>query len=393
MRYEICPADILYSIGAYGMPTRFSHWSFGKTYHKMKMSYDFNMGKIYELVVNSNPCYAFLLENNSLLQNKLIVAHVLGHSDFFKNNAYFSLTNRDMIDTMSLYAEQIKEMEYSYGFERVENFIDAVLSIQEHVDPQLTFRDGTPNGINTYHGTSGECKDLLLYLLKNNPDLEEWQQQILHMMREEMLYFYPQMETKIMNEGWATFWHLNIMRKLDLTESETLEFSKMNAAVIQGSPTSLNPYLMGVKIFEELDRKYGRDFIFEVRELNSDVSFIRNYLSKEIVEEMNLYTFGKKSNAYYVTSTDVEQIRDVLITQRSNGGSPCIVVRDGDYMKNRELYLVHKYDGVELDIKYAEHTLKNVHFLWNRAVHLETVIEDKKMLISFDGKQIQRKYI
>jgi stage V sporulation protein R len=150
---------------------------------------------------------------------------------------------------------------------------------------------------------------------------------------------------------------------------------------------------MGVKIFEELDRKYGRDFIFEVRELNSDVSFIRNYLSKEIVEEMNLYTFGKKSNAYYVTSTDVEQIRDVLITQRSNGGSPCIVVRDGDYMKNRELYLVHKYDGVELDIKYAEHTLKNVHFLWNRAVHLETVIEDKKMLISFDGKQIQRKYI
>jgi len=96
MRYEITPPDILYSIGAYGMPTRFSHWSFGKAYYRMKTDYDFGLSKIYELVINSDPCYAFLLESNSLLQNKLIVAHVLAHSDFFKNNAYFSLTNRNM---------------------------------------------------------------------------------------------------------------------------------------------------------------------------------------------------------------------------------------------------------------------------------------------------------
>lgn len=84
MRYEICPSDIIYTFGAYGMPTRFSHWSFGKTFHKMKMQYDFGLSKIYELVINSNPCYAFLLDGNSLIQNKLIVAHVLAHCDFSK---------------------------------------------------------------------------------------------------------------------------------------------------------------------------------------------------------------------------------------------------------------------------------------------------------------------
>lgn len=392
MRYEICPANVLYSIGAYGMPTRFSHWSFGKTYHRMKMSYDFNMSKIYELVVNTNPCYAFLLENNNLLQNKLIVAHVLGHSDFFKNNAYFSLTNRDMIETMSRYAEQIKEIENEYGFKKVETFIDAVLAIQEHVDPHLTFRDGTNYGVH-YGGDKGEFKDILLYILRNNHHLEEWQQQIIHIMREEMLYFYPQMETKIMNEGWATYWHLKMMRELDLTEAETIEFSRMNAGVIQGSPTGLNPYLMGVKIFEELERKHGLDFIFEVREMENDVSFIRNYLSKEIMKEMDLYTFGKQGRDYFITSKELEDVKNVLIGQRTNGGFPYIVVKNGDYMKNRELYLLHRYEGVELDLKYSEQTLKSIYQLWGRSVHLETIIENRPIVLSYDGKNVHRKYV
>ena len=137
MRYEICPSDIIYTFGAYGMPTRFSHWSFGKTFHKMKMQYDFGLSKIYELVINSNPCYAFLLDGNSLIQNKLIVAHVLAHCDFFKNNARFSKSNRNMVDSMAATADRISNYEMEYGTEAVESFIDAVLAIQEHVDPQL----------------------------------------------------------------------------------------------------------------------------------------------------------------------------------------------------------------------------------------------------------------
>lgn len=137
MRYEICPSDIIYTFGAYGMPTRFSHWSFGKTFHKMKMQYDFGLSKIYELVINSNPCYAFLLDGNSLIQNKLIVAHVLAHCDFFKNNARFSKSNRNMVESMAATADRISNYEMEYGTEAVEAFIDAVIAIQEHVDPQL----------------------------------------------------------------------------------------------------------------------------------------------------------------------------------------------------------------------------------------------------------------
>ncbi|MDF2935973.1 MAG: stage sporulation protein, partial [Paenibacillaceae bacterium] len=252
MRYEICPADIIYTFGAYGMPTRFSHWSFGKTFHKMKTQYDFGLSKIYELVINSNPCYAFLLDGNSLIQNKLIVAHVLAHCDFFKNNARFSKTNRNMVESMSATAERIRSYEIKYGTERVEQFIDAVLAIQEHVDPDLV-RPYRPNrydmdgdGVmdqaeeatvkttgyedlweleNTEDGAADEDKpkrfppkpekDILWFIQEYSPVLEPWQRDILTMLRDEMLYFWPQMETKIMNEGWASYWHQRILRELD----------------------------------------------------------------------------------------------------------------------------------------------------------------------------------
>lgn len=137
MRYEICPADIIYTFGAYGMPTRFSHWSFGKSFHRMKLQYDFNLSRIYELVINSNPCYAFLLKGNSLIQNKLIVAHVLAHCDFFKNNVRFTNTSRDMVESMAASAERIRSYELQYGKADVEAFLDHVLAIQEHIDPTL----------------------------------------------------------------------------------------------------------------------------------------------------------------------------------------------------------------------------------------------------------------
>src|SRR3954453_14967447 len=137
MRYEICPADIIYTFGAYGMPTRFSHWSFGKQFHKMKLHYDFGLSKIYELVINSNPCYAFLLDSNSLIQNKLIVAHVLAHCDFFKNNVRFQNTKREMVESMAATAERIRKYEILHGKREVEVFLDAVLAIEEHIDPSL----------------------------------------------------------------------------------------------------------------------------------------------------------------------------------------------------------------------------------------------------------------
>ncbi|WP_332697638.1 SpoVR family protein [Halalkalibacter lacteus] len=412
MHYEVCPADIIYTIGAYGMPTRFSHWSFGKVFSRMKMEYDFSLSKIYELVINSDPCYAFLLENNSLLQNKLIVAHVLGHSDFFKNNVYFSLTNRDMVQMMSLYANQIKEMEFAYGLDEVEHCLDAILAIQEHIDPWRVFHDGTRQGLKSkrngtsprnHHTVDGqelsganvrsgkehesqqakedtgeqygyEEKDLLLFIAENSRKLKEWQKQLIYMLREEMYYFWPQIETKIMNEGWATYWHIRLMREIDLSEAELIEFSKANAKIIRPSQQGINPYFLGLKIFEALEQEYGEAFLFEARETYNDLSFLRNFLTKDLIAKSDMYLYGWRKQGYVITNKEWNEVKKKLLQQKVNGGFPYLVVLDGDYHGSGELLIKHKHEGMDLDRHYVEKTLPYVRSLWGKPVHLETVI-------------------
>ncbi|CAH0117795.1 MULTISPECIES: SpoVR family protein [unclassified Paenibacillus] len=449
MRYEICPADIIYTFGAYGMPTRFSHWSFGKTFHKLKMQYDFGLSKIYELVINNNPCYAFLLDGNSLIQNKLIVAHVLAHCDFFKNNVRFSASNRNMVESMAATAERISRYEIEHGTEAVEKFIDAVLAIQEHIDPGLIkpqrldkkrytdlllkqqkerAQQGKEQGeyddlwnlddlghfpsagSKERHFPPEPEKDLVWFIQEFSTVLEDWQRDIMSMLREEMLYFWPQLETKIMNEGWASYWHQRIIRELDLTSEETVEFAKLNASVVQPSTRSLNPYYLGLKIFEDIERRWehpteeereklgrkpgqGRAKIFEVREFDSDLSFIRNYLTKKLTEELDLYVFEKKGSEWKITDKTWENIRDQLVYSRVNGGFPYIVVQNGDHLRNGELYLLHRFEGIELDLKYVERTLPYVYHLWGKTVHLETVVEDKQVLFTYDGKKHNRKFL
>ncbi|RLL47133.1 SpoVR family protein [Oceanobacillus piezotolerans] len=440
MRYEICPADIIYTFGAYGMPTRFSHWSFGKQFHRMKLQYDLGLSQIYELVINSDPCYAFLLNTNSLIQNKLIIAHVLAHCDFFKNNVRFSNTRRDMVESMTATAERIAQYELIYGKDEVEKFLDAVLSIQEHIDPSIIKSKLSydmdddeeeeliaPKSEYDDLWSIGEKpkpkkirkrkkdrkfppnpeKDLLLFIEEFSRELEDWQRDILTMMREEMLYFWPQLETKIMNEGWASYWHQQIMRELDLTTDETIEYSKLNAGVVQPSRTSINPYYLGIKIFEDIEERYnnpteemkklgiepgkGREKIFEVREIESDISFIRNYLTKEMVQREDMYLFEKKGRDYRITEKDYEQVRDQLVSMRVNGGFPFITVENGDYLRNGELYLSHGYEGIELDLHYLEHVLPYIHQLWGRTVHMETVVEERRAVYSYDGNKITKR--
>lgn len=440
MRYEICPAEIIYTFGAYGMPTRFSHWSFGKQFHKMKLHYDLGLSKIYELVINSNPCYAFLLDNNTLVQNKLIVAHVLAHCDFFKNNCRFQNTKRDMVESMSAAAERIKEYEHIHGTKEVESFLDAVLAIQEHIDPSLVrsklswnmddeeSEDDKPKRQTPYDDLWGMDepktrekkktvkqfppkpeKDLLLFIEAHSRELEPWQRDVLTMLREEMLYFWPQLETKIMNEGWASYWHQRIMRELDLDSSESIEFAKLNAGVVQPSKTGINPYYLGLKIFEDIEERYnnpceelkkagviegsGRSKMFEVREIESDISFIRNYLTKDLVMREDLYLFQKQGRDYKVIDKEWKAVRDQLVSMRVNGGFPYLTVIDGDYLKNNELYIKHWYEGIELDLKYLEKVLPYLYQLWGRSVHIESVLEGKEVMFSYDGKGVHRKYL
>src|SRR5260370_19340811 len=261
--FELVPATIMYEFASYSLPGRFSHWTHGKAYYRQKMQYDFGLSKIYEIVVNTNPSYAFLMYMNNLLQNTFVVAHVFGHTDFFKNNAYFQHTSRRMIDKASIHAERIAKYEFDHGKAEVERFLDAVLSIQEHVDYNLIIRENESNkkeekpapyltseyedlwGLDIKAKKAEEErekrsgkppkfpekpeKDILQFLMLHAPHLESWQRDIIEIVRTEMLYFVPQMQTKIMNEGWACL----VGNSLVLTERGLLRYNALYEMLAQ----------------------------------------------------------------------------------------------------------------------------------------------------------------
>ena len=441
VRFEIVPASVMYEVGSYALPGRYSHWTFGKAYHRMKMMYDFGLSKIYEVVINANPSYAFLLETNSPIQNKMVIAHVLGHVDFFKNNVYFSKTNRRMVDEAARHARRMGEYEFKYGHKVVEELLDAVLSIEEHIDPNLFIkkdmrdenkknkdenkkrREGRYDDLlsqdekefqnasdkDTDDDAKGRSrlevpeKDLVYFIMKNSPALEDWQRDVMSMLHEEMEYFIPQMQTKIMNEGYASIWHSRIMREMDLPTHDHLEFAELHAGVVSPHKGQLNPYYLGYKIFEDIEKRWdnptkeerenfgrvggeGREKIFEVREIDNDISFLRNYLTEELCEELDLFVYQLVDDEEWtITEKKWERVRDQLVANMTNFGFPYIEVVDGDYDRNRELYLMHRYEGVELDMKYARKTLEYVYKLWGRDVHLETVSDDEPLVMHYDG--------
>jgi len=850
--FELVPASIMYEFASYSLPGRFSHWTHGKAYYRQKMQYDLGLSKIYEMVVNTNPSYAFLMEMNNLLQNTFVAAHVFGHTDFFKNNAYFQHTSRRMIDKASIHAERIAQYEFDHGKDVVEHFLDAVLSIQEHVDYNLLLRGDKEQPAK--EGRSGRAgseeyedlwgleakqkkaederdlhhaktpkfpekpeKDLLLFLIHHAPNLEPWQRDVIEIVRNEMLYFVPQMQTKVMNEGWAcltgssllltergfmrydalhqllaqgeaisvasgehacdpivdrhirrnaatirlrtkcgfilegaeehklsvgpdqwlflkdvrvgqrvplsvgenvwpqqlvpiaapvqlvsatvedvaelagvgvktiyrslqgktsyqkerieaaiqqsgytpgnlgkplyssrfplvspthvteefaaflgyligdgnihttknaigftsgdreaidhyarlvqllfsieptvfwddrtakgrggrwravfysanvldllassgidlytkataksipsvvlrspravmsaflrayfdcdgcasqkegvilstfsdeiaqalqavllnygilsrrygvnirikgisaqvfaqeigfglarkqsnldtylaqhrwflreqpfdevvsiehdvadvyditvdrthryiangmlhhnSIWHSRIMRELGdrgiITNPEMVEFAQLHSGVLTPSRTSLNPYYIGFRIFEDIERRWdsptteererlgrksnmGRQKMFEVRELDNDVSFLRNYLTEDLVKDLDLYMYKKEGDEWVIAEKNWQKVRDTIVANMTNFGHPYLVVDNGDYRGNRELYIKHMFEGQELDLNYAEKTLHHVHLLWGRPVHLETMYENKRILLTYDGER------
>jgi stage V sporulation protein R len=850
IHFEIVPATIMYEVGSYGLPGRFSHWTHGRAYHQMKTMYDYGLSKIYELIINTNPAQAFLMEGNSLIQNKLVIAHVIGHSDFFKNNVYFQHTSRQMVESVAMNAERIRRYEFEHGALEVEKYLDAVLSIEEHIDPNLRVKKPVelqrpedrkrPAGprVTAYDDLwdlekrepeappppgrrfpEEPEKDLLLFLIRHAPELEDWQRDLISIVRAEMQYFLPQMQTKVMNEGWAcatgesllatergfvrfrdlyaagdsisvgsgaagalhqisdfhkeeqvptlhvttrrgytiegalkhrvqmvdgswkflrdiqvgdrialacgtevwpkervsidyapatrdashgdvadaagtslwtvlrhrdgrptrsaaaieqaqevtgyaagrqgkvlgsrrllsapevlneplahllgsfvgdgnvtksgicltcgdeeyahrladllgttlgipvsfrddrtgtgprwrieahsrellrllemlglnlearahdkqvpdavlrspksvmsaflsgyfdadayagpcgiilssasrelvrtvqvillnygilstqrpqadgcthleirgasaarfheqigfklerkrqalaaylsehhwykqqepsddvvavevgradvfditvdvahayvangfinhnSFWHTRILRQMDLSDDEHMEYMRLHSGVLSPSPRgrSINPYYVGFKIFEDIERRWngeltekerkehrerndgqewpykeqGWEKMLEVRELESDLSFLRNYLTEQLIEELDLYIYRREGDEWVIVEKDWRKVRDAITRSMTNFGFPYIVVEDGDYHRNRELYLKHRFDGQELDLNHAQKTLRHLYLLWGRPVHLETVIKEKPAVLSFDGE-------
>jgi stage V sporulation protein R len=427
--FDLVPATIMYEFGAYGLPGRFSHWTRGKAFHFMKTQYDYGLSKIYELVINTNPAQAFLMEANSVLENKFVAAHVLAHVDFFKHNVYFGETCRQMVDQAGLGAARIRDYEGRFGPERVEAILDAALSLEEHGDATPVVRiegrqtrrtaagqasayddlwyvvDGKPKEKEERRKFPEEPqKDLLAFLQAHSPELEDWERDIVGIVRQEMAYFMPQARTKIINEGWASYWHERIMSELDFTPQEHREFRALHSAVISppASKSHLNPYYVGYHVLHDIEDRWnaralgsstmgldhemnGREKLFEVRETESDVSFLRKYLTKALVESLDLFVYKLEGDQWVVTDKDWERVRDALVATLTHHGVPYIELLDADYRRSGELYLRHRHEGEDLDVGYAEKTLGYVHRLWGRPVHVETVVDGTGTVLSFDG--------
>jgi stage V sporulation protein R len=411
VHYQILPSDMLYEIAGYSMPGRFKHWSFGKSYARQKLMYDYGLSKIYELIINTNPCQAFLLDTNTVTQNKLIIAHCLGHSDFFKNNAYFAGTNRHMSSTMEMHAGRIHQYEYDHGEKRIEALLDAVLSIGFHIDSDLTISDLHPPkrkskrrpkqgdyddlwsrdvgddeddepeevtmSVKTGRTPSEPIADLLLFIHEFSHTLDDWERDILLMMRDEHRYFMPQIRTKICNEGWATFWHTRIMREMSLRSEEFIEFAAMHAGIARSHTPNLNPYHLGFAILEDIEKRFGMDELFMVRETQNDVSLIRNYLTEELVHELDLLVAGEHEEYIIVVDRNWETVKQELIDELT-AFQPRMFVADGDFTGNGSLLLLHAWDGYPLKESFTKRTLEYIYRLWGRTVFLQTRQEHEK---------------
>lgn len=406
--FESVPAPVLYEFAAYMIPGRMAHWSYGKSYHAMKTRYDYGLNKLYEMVINANPAYAFLLDSNSDLENTFVRAHVMGHVDFFHHNQCFSYTPGDMMEVASRHADRVRQYEFEVGRETVEQFLDAVLSLQEHVTlpaPDIPLRaprdkEHAPLGWHSrdwglespsvpdhqVKSNSHEEEDLLRFLVTESRHLKDWEKDIIGMIRQEMQYFWPQIRTKIMNEGWASYWHATLMREMSLTDEDYLDFARLHSQVTAPLLYQINPYALGYAIYQDLERREGREALFLARTVDDDVSFVRNYLSEEVAESLHLLVYGADRDRVIVKSRQWERIREQLVNELVHGGVPVIHVNDGDFNQRGELYLIHRHEAVDLDLPYAERTLHYVHRLWGRPVHLETRTMHKRIILSFDGK-------
>jgi len=421
-------------------------------YEQLSKGYEYGAQKIYELVINNDPCYAYLMSSNPMVDQKMVMAHVYGHCDFFKNNYYFSFTNRKMMDQMANHATKIRRLIDQVGLEAVEEFLDIGLSIEnliDHMAPyvqrtteeeeleelpvapkKLRSKDYMDQYINPPEFIESQkarleaerqrreqavpepVRDVLSFLIANAP-LAPWQVEILEIVRAEAYYFNPQIMTKIMNEGWATYWHQKMMTSKLLTDSEVIDYAETMAGTLSGS--GLNPYQLGLALWHDIEDRWdagrhgfdydrcddrderdrwdtkamaGRAKIFEVRRHHNDVTFVDEFLTEGFCHRHKLfvYAYNPRTQRREIATRDFGAVKTQLLRQLTNGGHPIIEVVDANHANRGELYLQHRHEDSDLKADYARETLRNLHRIWARPVHLETTLDDKRVVYSVDDE-------
>ncbi|MBI3460497.1 SpoVR family protein [Candidatus Acetothermia bacterium] len=441
--------DELNEVSSYdGFPERYSHWHFGMSYDYFRKRSAYSGWWTYELVINTNPAIAYLRDSNSPIENKGVMVHVYGHVDFFKNNRWFSKTPKDMVKLMHNHAIVTEEYMNKHGVAEVESFIDRALSIEYNIDQYSQFikrrwqteeaeenhREPSkipvkreymdrfvnpPNWVEQRKSKIKETKDKhkhlhdqtdlpkphkdLIWFLMRYGRLEDWQRDILSMLREESYYFVPQIMTKVMNEGWAMYWQSKIMAEF-AHPNEFLDHADMVSKVLAGGV--VNPYALGKLIWEDIKERwdkgrFGREWelcndkekrekwdtkanlgtekIFEVRRNYNDLTFIAEFFTEELYEKLKLFTYEylPETGAYHITSRDFADVKQKLLFQYTNLGKPTMKVATGNYGNKSELLLLHEYNGIGLNLDEAKETLKHAYHMWGRPVNLKTIIRRK----------------
>jgi len=424
--FEICSYEDMIGYEAYiGMPSHYPHWSYGKSYERIKTLHKYNLtGLPYEMVINSNPCLAYLMKDNTLLLQVLTIAHVYGHNDFFKCNRLFKYgTRADMtIETFKNHADRIRSYiaDPGIGYAKVEKILNAShalkfqcsrvpgekkisdeekrkILMERFQKPRSEYPLLEPNikqddDLSFLKKIPVEPDDDLLGFVSRYGKLSSWEKDIIDIVREEASYFVPQIETKIMNEGWASFWHYTILNKLELPQGMHIEFLKRHNQVIRPHLGQINPYYVGFKIFEDIKKRNPDNpkKIFEIREIERDQSFLRRYLNYELCRDMNLFEYGKRGSEYIISEVADEdgwmKIRDTLANSAGMSGIPIIKVIEW-VQKDNTLVLEHSFDGRELELSYAYETLKHIIDLWEGKVVLLTKLDNKDKMIMCDEQK------
>jgi stage V sporulation protein R len=458
--FEILDYKRMQEVAAFGgFPVRYPHWRFGMDFDHLTKSHIYGLSKIYEMVINNNPAYAYLLEGNSIVDQKMVIAHVLGHVDFFKNNYYFSKTNRKMIDGMANHATRVRRHIERLGLEKVETFIDSCLCLENLIDPMSPFivrrtperteeqkaaeatkevprlrsKDYMEGFINPQSYIDAQKKrmdrerdkprrnpreperDVLLFLLQNAP-LDTWERDILEIVREETYYFAPQRQTKVINEGWAAYWHSKIMTEKALKASEVIDYADHNAGVLATAPGQWNPYKVGITLLRHIEERWdkgrfgkewtecedyearrtwdkrlglGRQKIFEVRRLYNDVTFLDEFFTEDFCRENQFFTFSlnERTGNYEIDSREFHKVKQKILFQLTNFGEPFIAVEDANHENRGELLLRHRHEGVDLHEENARATLSALERIWRRPVNIITVLDGKPKMLRYDGKE------
>lgn len=469
--FEIVSPQKMIESMAYRFPVNFSHWSFGRDYDRQRTIYDHTgTGIPYETVWDFKHPRAYLVDTNPFALNVLIMAHVLGHVDFFLGSSIIKHVHDDM-DIYHEAAEARKRfMRYTekYGQEAVERIIGAGLSIQWLQDPDLLAKDIPEKELRDYLVKLERAKlektkdparflrdkkrlqeeiekieerikelktktpprpepDLLKYIINNSPKpLKDWEKDTLSVIRMQARYFAPQRRTKLLNEGWATYWHVKIMRQLFkeklLDDTEHGIFVNFHRKVLRQQRVSLNWYRTGFNLFNYIEDRWnkgrfgikydksedpekydkwdtgamkGKEKIFEVRSAYTDRMAIQEFFSNDFIRKEELYIWQERPNPatgqmeYVIAEKRPEVIRKILINQHTLYGTPLIYVEDGNNSNNKELYLRHHNTGFELDPKLENGTMEYIYSLWGKPVYLETFELNENIM----GRQISKEIL